>query len=257
MTTRPRRIARLPRTAATGVLLGLLAATTLSACAGGADETAEKNEKADSDGDGAASPEEVMDYAKELLDGTSGVDIRLATTDEPDSGDYLSSAQGTLTAAPAFEGTVAGRVMGFNASDIAIVSVGGRVWIDVPIEGWTDKYQPDDFCAPDPALLLDPDKGVSTVLTESEDLEAGEAERGGDDNEEILTPYTGSVPAEAIRNILPCSETGDFEATYRVDGKGYLRSADITGKFFPGNDPLTYTIEVLDYDVEQEITAPE
>ena len=77
------------------------------------------------------------------------------------------------------------------------------------------------------------------------------------DNEEILTPYTGTVPGEAIQEILPCAEGDEFDATFRVDSDGYLQSAEITGRFFPGvDDDITYTITVTEYDVERDITAP-
>lgn len=250
---------RLPRSRgqqlAAGALLGLLAATTLTACSGEPDETAGQNEAADADEDGSVTPEEVMAYAKGLLDDTSGVRLSLATSDEPPEGDFLAAAEGTITTQPAFEGTVTGRVMGFTASDIDVVSVDGKMQVDVPVTGWTT-FDPAEFCAPDPALLLDPDSGVSSVLTSAEGLEEGEAERGGADNEEVLTPYDGTVPGEAIKNILPCAEGDDFEASFRIGGDGYLDSADVTGEFFPGVDDITYTIQVLEYDVEREITAP-
>ena len=56
-----------------------------------------------------------MAAAKAKLDETSGVELSLSTDDEPDDGDYLASAEGTLIAdPPAFEGEVAGRVMGID-----------------------------------------------------------------------------------------------------------------------------------------------
>lgn len=222
-----------------------VAALALSGCSGG-DEPSTQGK----------SPDEVMQGAKKLLDETSGVDLSLSTDDEPSDGDYLASAEGTITDQPAFEGEVAGRVFGIPASGIDVIAVDGDVWVDVPIQGW-GTYDPSKFCAPDPATLLDPDSGVSSVLTAATGLEAGDAERGGADNDEILTPYTGSVPGDAIRKILPCSQGDSFDATFRVDGDGYLRSADITGEFFSGVDDITYTIDVEDYDVEKDITAPQ
>ena len=228
-------------------LLGALVLTA-SACTGG-DEDEPISE--------GSSPEEVMEGAKQDLDETSGVEIRLATADAPDDGDFLASAEGTIVADPAaFEGVVAGRVQGIEASDISVVAIGGDLYVDVPIVGW-DTFDPQDFCAPDPALLLDPETGVSPILTATEGLEAGESERGGDDNSEVLTPYTGTVPGDTIRNILPCAEGEEFGAVYRIDSDGLLRDVEITGEFFAGTDEITYAIEILEYDVEREITAPE
>lgn len=241
---------------ATAVLLGGMAVTTLTSCSGG-DDPVTNNEDLDDDGDGDVSPEEVMAAAKAKLDETSGVEITLSTDDEPDDGDYLASAEGTLIAdPPSFEGEVDGRVMGVSAADIAVVSVDGDLYVKIPVLGW-DELDPEEFCAPDPGTLLDPDTGVSPILTATEDLEAGESELGGDDNDETLTPFTGTVPGDTVRNILPCAEGDAFDATYRIDADGRLTDAEITGAFFPDMDAITYTIEVQDYDVEKDITAPE
>ena len=244
------------RRLAAAALVGGLTVVSVTACSGG-DDPVTDNKDLDDDGDGEVSPEEVMAAAKAKLDETSGVELSLSTDDEPEDGDYLASADGTLIAdPPSFEGEVTGRVMGATAGDIAVVSVDGDLYVEVPILGW-DELDPDEFFAPDPGTLLDPDTGVSPILTATEDLEAGESELGGDDNDETLTPFTGTVPGDTVRNILPCAEGDEFDATYRIDAEGYLTEAEITGEFFAGMDAITYVIEVHEYDVEQEITAPE
>jgi lipoprotein LprG len=243
------------RRLAAAALVGGLSVVSVAACSGGDDPVTE-NKELDEDDDGEVTPEEIMAAAKAKLDETSGVELSLSTDDKPDDGDYLASADGTLIAdPPSFEGEVAGRVMGAEASDIAVVSVDGDLYVEVPILGW-QVYDPEDFCAPDPGTLLDPDSGVSPILTATEDLEAGESELGGEDNEETLTPFTGSVSGDTVRNILPCAEGDEFEATYRIDADGALKDAEITGEFFPDMDAITYVIEVDAYDVEKEITAP-
>lgn len=238
-----RRTARV----ATGLLTGLLAVGGLTACS--------------DDGGGGSSDapdwSEAGAKAKELLDETSGVEISLSTGDDPGV-DYLSKASGTIVAdPPAFEGKVSGTVSGFPASDIEVISVDGTLWVNISLlGGWTDRFQPDDLCAPDPATLLDPDSGVSNVLTSSTDVEAGKSERGGADNKEIFHTYSGKASGDSIRAILPCAEGDDFDATYRIDGDGYLRSTEVTGVFFPGADRLTYSIDVDKYDVSKDISAP-
>lgn len=244
------------RRLATAFLVAGVTTASLAACSGG-DDPVTKNKELDDDGDGEVTPEEVMAGAKEKLDATSGIEVSLSTDDEPDDGDYLASAEGVIVADPAaFDGEVAGRVMGVEAADIPVISVDGTLYVEVPVLGWQD-VDPGDFCAPDPAQLLDPDEGVSPLLTATEDLEAGDSELGGEDNKETLTPFTGTLPGDAVRNILPCADGDTFDATYRIDGDGQLTQAEITGDFFSDGDEITYTIDVEDYDVEQEITAPE
>ncbi|GAA4101332.1 LppX_LprAFG lipoprotein [Nocardioides kongjuensis] len=233
-----------PTRVAAGLLSAIVAVGGLTACSG------------DDGGSKAASWSEAGAKAKELLDDTSGIEVSLSTGDDPGT-DYLSAASGTIVAdPPAFEGTVAGRVSGFEASSIDVVSVDGTLWIDAPVIGWTDEYQPAKLCAPDPAKLLDPSTGVSTVLTSSTGVKAGKSERGGKDNKEIFHTYAGTATGDAIRKILPCAEGDDFEATYRLDDKGYLRTARLTGVFFKDSEPLTYTIDVTRYGVTKDISAP-
>ncbi|MBM7519919.1 LppX_LprAFG lipoprotein [Nocardioides nitrophenolicus] len=236
-----------PTRVAAGLLTSVLAVAGLSACSG--DDGGGGSTKADSWSDAGAK-------AKQLLDDTSGIEVSLSTGDDPGT-DYLSSASGTIVAdPPAFEGTVAGRVSGFEASSIDVISVDGTLWINAPILGWTDQYQPADLCAPDPAKLLDPATGVATVLTSSTGVKAGKSERGGTDNKEIFHTYAGTATGDSIRAILPCAEGDEFEATYRLDDDGYLRTARLTGVFFKDSEPLTYTIDVTKYDVTKDISAP-
>lgn len=243
---RPSRHARAARSAALLTASPLVAVALLAGCTGGGDEPATEGQ----------SPEDVMAAAKDTLDETSGVRVSMSTDEDP-GGDYLSEATGVIVAdPPAFEGTISGRVSGFPGDDIGVVSVDGDVYIDVPLVGWTDEYQPDAFCAPDPALLLDPDTGVSSVLTAATDLSEGEAERNEDDASVVITPYTGTVPGDAIRDILPCTEGDDVEATFEIDEDGRLVTTDITGAFFPDADPVTYRISIDEYDVTADITAP-
>ncbi|TNM48267.1 LppX_LprAFG lipoprotein [Nocardioides albidus] len=232
---------------AAGLLSALVAVGGLSACSG-------------DDGGGSAEAASWSDAgakAKGLLDDTSGIEVSLSTGDDPGT-DYLAAASGTIVAdPPAFEGQVNGRVSGFEASSINVVSVDGRLWIEAPVIGWTDRYQPADLCAPDPALLLDPSTGVSSVLTSSTDVKAGKSERGGKDNKEIFHTYAGTATGDSIRAILPCAEGDDFAATYRLDDEGRLRTARLTGTFFPDSEPVTYTIDITAYDVTKDISAPE
>ncbi|WP_036544602.1 LppX_LprAFG lipoprotein [Nocardioides aromaticivorans] len=232
---------------AAGLLTGLLAAGALTACSG------------DDGGGGDADPwSDAGAKAKELLDGTSGIDVSISTGDDPGV-DYLSAASGTIVAdPPAFEGQVSGKVSGFAVTDVPVISVGGTLWINHPLlGGWSDRFQPDELCAPDPATLLSPDSGVSNVLTSSKDVKAGESERGGKDNKQVFHTYSGTATGDAIRKILPCAEGDSFEATYRLDDDGYLRTARLTGVFFPDAEEVTYSIDVTEYDVTKDISAPE
>lgn len=232
----------------------LVLATTfgLAACSG--DDGPASNPAADSDGDDEVTPQEVLAFAKGKLDETSGVELTLSTDDAPDSDAYLSEASGTITAdPPAFEGKASGTFEGIPASDVDIVSVDEQVYAKI-FGDFQDFDLPD--CVPDPAGLLDPEEGFAGVLTDAEEVQAGEAVRGGADNDEVLTPYTAVVPGNAVQNLLPCAPGAEFAATFTIDDEGLLRTAEIRGEFFEGGGDLTYTIAIDSYDVDKAISKP-
>ncbi|MBM9460239.1 LppX_LprAFG lipoprotein [Nocardioides sp. zg-536] len=232
--------------AAAVLLTGTFTLTALSACSGD-----------DGEKDTSRDWSEAGPKAADLLDETSGVTLRLSTDDDPGV-DYLSSATGTVIAEPpAFEGTVNGSVSGIPVTDVPVISVDDTMWINYALlGGWSDQFKPADLCAPDPALLLDPDAGISTVLTGTEDVKTGKRERGGKDNKETFQTYSGTATGDAVRSILPCAEGDAFDATYTVDDDGRLRTARLTGVFFPDAESVTYTIDVTEYGVTKDITAP-
>src|SRR3546814_17813199 len=58
---------------------------------------------------------------------------------------------------------------------------------------------PSRYNAPDPAVLMATEGGASDLLTEAEDLKAGKEIRGGDNNDEVLTEYTGTLPGSSVK----------------------------------------------------------
>ena len=170
----------LRRIAAAAALVAL-STTSLAACGGGDDkESPSANTSADTDDSGDASPEEVMAFAKAKLDETSGVRLSLSTDDTPRRRRLPAQRRAaTITDAPAFDGTASGRFLNSEQNDVGVRSVDGDFYVNVPILGW-QTFDPTALCAPDPATLLDPDKGVGHVLTVAERPHRGRAdpERG-------------------------------------------------------------------------------
>lgn len=200
------------------------------------------------------SPEEVMTLAKTTLDDTSGVAISLTTDDLPDGVTGIKAATGVGTHAPAFDGSITVVLSGTDF-DVPIVAVDGKVYAQIPLTpGWSD-VDPAEYGAPDPAQLMSTEAGFSSLLPATVELVAGETVRGGEDNKEVLTEYSGTVPGDVVSNVIP-SASGDFEATYTVSADGELREAVLTGTFYPDTDSMTYTLGFEDYGTEKEITAP-
>ena len=58
-----------------------------------------------------------------------------------------------------------------------------------------------------------------------------------------------------MTNVIPTA-SGDFDVTYTITDDDELRSADLTGVFYPSAEPMTYTVEFSGYGTEKDITAP-
>jgi lipoprotein LprG len=199
-------------------------------------------------------PEEVMQLAKTTLDETSGVNISLKTTDLPAGVTGVKEATGVGVHPPAFEGTLTVPLAG-NDFKVPVIAVDDKVFAQIPLTpGWSD-VNPAEYGAPDPSTLMSEDTGFSSLLPATEGLKEGESVRGGEDNREVLTEFTGTVPDDAVKNILPGAE-GNFDATYTISANGELREAKLTGVFYPNTESMTYTIGFEDYGTEKKISAP-
>jgi lipoprotein LprG len=228
------------------VLLGL-ALAGLSACS---------DDDKDGAGDDDAAAAEALAAAKETLDETSGVTISLTTDDLPNGITGITAAEGTGVHPSAFEGTFKLSVSGLPA-DAEVIAVDGKTYAknSLLLPDWT-VIDPADYGAPDPAKLMDPDDGFSGLLAAAEDVEEGDSVRGGEDNKEVLTEYTGTIASDAVAALIPDAE-GDFSFTYTISEDDELREAVIKGAFY-GKDEgdVTYTLTLDDYGTEKDITAP-
>jgi lipoprotein LprG len=199
-------------------------------------------------------PGEVMTAVKVKLDKTSGVHFVLTGKDVPTSGTRVFGAQGDLTRAPAFDGTITVHVMGIT-TDVPVRSVGGSVWAQIPLTtGWS-KIDPATYGVPDPATLLSPTDGLSTMLINTRELKRGKSVRGGPDNKQVLTTYAGTLPGQLGKALLS-SVQGDLAASYTVSDDDELSSAVLTGDFYGDGKTETYTVTVSDYGLHKTITKP-
>jgi lipoprotein LprG len=231
------RLARLLAAALAGVLL-----LALASCNSSSPAASERP------------PREVLAAAKKKLDSTSGVRIRLSTQDLPQGTTGLTSADGTGIHPPAFDGTITVSLSG-NTFDVPVVAVHHKVFVQLPLTSGFQDVDPKAYGAPDPAQLMSADAGFSSLLTSTTGLAKGKSVRGGADNAEILTSYSGTVPDTAVKNVIPTAK-GDFAARYTVTGTGELREARLTGTFYPDAAPMTYTVAFDRYGSTKKITAP-
>jgi lipoprotein LprG len=201
----------------------------------------------------ADSPEDRLAAAKKQLDETSGVQIALATDKLPTGINGLLSADGVGTHAPAFEGSIKVAASGITA-DADVVAVDGVVYAKLPFTTKFVDIDPADYGAPDPAALMSPDGGLSTLLTAAEDVKAGDEVRDGD---AVLSTFTATVPGDAVAAVIPSASAGaDFDATFTLDASDQLDKVVLAGPFYPDADEITYTVSFEEYGTDKDIKAP-
>lgn len=212
----------------------------------------------DDEGEGAAerTPQQVVAAAARTLDSTSGVRLRLSTPSLPEGVDGITAADGVATNAPAFDGTISVNFAG-TAVEVPVVAVDDTVHAQLPLTtGWS-KIDPKEYGAPDPAGLITGDSGFSSLLPATSGVKEGRSVRGGQDNSEVLTTYTGTVPGTAMKQVIPSSSGDSFDVEYQITDDDELREASFTGVFYPSAPEMTYQLNLDEYGVTQQITAPQ
>jgi lipoprotein LprG len=204
---------------------------------------------------GHGDPATVLKTAQHKLEDTSGVTLSLTADGLPEGVQGVKSASGTLTDAPAFDGSL-GVVLSAGTFSVPVRAVGGHVYARIPLTlGWAE-VNPADYGAPDPSQLLTADQGIPSILAATTDLKEGDQVRGGPGNKEVLTSYTGTVPASVVAHLIPGTTGDTFHASYGITDDGELRQASLTGVFYPTKPPMTYTLLLTDYGTSTDITAP-
>ncbi|MCF6377600.1 LppX_LprAFG lipoprotein [Nocardioides KLBMP 9356] len=204
--------------------------------------------------DGPA-PEEVLATASDNLLEATGVQLSLSAGALPEGVSGIAKASGLLTDAPAFDGTLT-VVFAGQTVDVPVIAVDDKVFAQLPFtNGAWDTVNPKEYGAPDPTDLIGPD-GFPGLLTLTESPEKGESVRGGADNSQVLTTYSGTVPGDAMDAVIPSSSGDSFDVEWQVDDDGRLTKATMEGVFYPHSDPMTYTVEFSDYGKTKDISAP-
>lgn len=233
------------RSAGLPLVVALVGTLALTACSGDDGSTLTKDKTV----------EEVLGAAATTLSETSGVNLTLSTAELPPGVTGITKAAGVATNAPAFDGTITVVISG-QSVDVPVIAVDDVVYAQIPFtEGWQE-VDPGDYGAPDPARFVDAETGFSSLLEVTSDLEEGESVRGGADNAEVLTTFTGTVPGDAMKQVIPSSSGDTFDAEYLVSDDGQLRQAVLTGVFYAKSPAMTYTVDFADYGTSKDIVAP-
>ncbi|HET6395110.1 MAG TPA: LppX_LprAFG lipoprotein [Blastococcus sp.] len=228
------------RTAAPLLALALLAVPALTACSGGSGDT--------------ASAADLLADAKRTLDETETLHFVLGSEGAPEVGTELVGGEGDIARPASFDGTLQVLAVG-STLDLAVVSVDGTVYAQLPFTSGFSVVDPAQFGFGDPGALIDPDTGISQLLAEAENAELGEERRVEGD---VVREVTADLPGELVEQILTSEDPSQaVKARFSIAvDSGELLRAELTGPFFSAEDDATYTLELSDFGADVDITAP-
>ncbi len=212
------------------------------------------------DGDGGGStpesdPQAQLETAADLLNEASSVTFELEGDDLPDEGTVVVGGEGVAVPPSSFEGEIRIRAGALPAT-IKIVSVDGKLWAQLPLTSGFDEVNAEELGFGDPGLLIDPDHGVSQLLTSGTEITAGEQVRVDGD---VYDQVESVLPGELVGEVLTIADpSAEVQAVWALDSEtGQLRQATLTGPFYESGDEQTYTVRLDKYDEPAEISAPE
>ncbi|WP_158564222.1 LppX_LprAFG lipoprotein [Jiangella anatolica] len=212
------------------------------------------------DGDGGGNepsedPQAQLQTAADLLNEASSVTFTLEGEDLPDDGTVVVGGEGVAVPPSSFEGEIRIRAGALPAT-IEVVSVDGTLWAQLPLTSGFEEVDAQELGFGDPGLLIDPDHGVSQLLTSGTEISAGEQVRV---DGEVYDQVESVLPGELVGEVLTIADpTAEVRAVWALDAEtGHLRRATLTGPFYDGGDEQTYSVNLDDYDEPAEISAPE
>ncbi len=218
--------------------LVLFTGPALGACSGGSQESAP----------------ELLATAKTTLDDASSLHFLLDSQGAPTTGTLLVGGEGDVARPASFEGTLQVLALG-STLDLAAVSVDGTVYAQLPFASGFSVVDPAQFGFGDPGALLDPETGISQLLSEATSPKLGEERRV---DGEVVREVTAELPGELVERLLTSQDPSrPVQARFSIAvGSGELLRAELTGPFFSAEDDATYTLELSDFGADVDITAP-
>jgi len=202
-----------------------------------------------------AAPAQLLRDAKHSIDSAQSVHFTLVSQDvSSGAGPLITGGEGDARRPNSFTGSLSVVVGGFTVA-VNIVSVGGVFYAQTPLSTGYTKTDPSAYGFGDPAQLLDPSHGLSSLLTacSGTSLRAPDRFKG-----EQLDEVGCSMPGTLVAKLLTSADASQpVQATVGVDhGNHQLRRVTLVGPFFAKAHRSTFTVVLDRYGENVTITPP-
>ncbi|PZS16384.1 MAG: hypothetical protein DLM54_11205 [Acidimicrobiales bacterium] len=202
----------------------------------------------------AGDPRALLTKAKSTLDATSAIHFTLSSSGVGGSGLALVGGAGDVARPAAFRGTLM-LSQGGASLDVKAISVGGRVYAQLPFTNGYTVAKPSEFGVSDPARLIDPNTGITSLLTSVNSATPAPSDRY---QGETLDEVSVTLPAARVASVLDTTQrSGEVRGTIGIDPTSdQLRRVVLTGPLLDKSKNVTYTLVLEDYGEKVTITPP-
>ncbi len=199
-------------------------------------------------------PRAVLVEAKRVLDNSPAVHFKLTSSNAQGTGTLITGADGDAKRPDGFRGTLTVVQSGFNVT-VHIVSAQGYFYVQLP---FTSSYEPTDpskYGFGNPATLLDPNLGLSSLLTSATTAKMADRDLL---NGEELYEIDVTLPGDRVAALLTSADkTQPVSGRIGVDtGNHQIRRVVLTGPFFDKARQSTYPLVLAKYGENVSITPP-
>lgn len=197
---------------------------------------------------------ELLSRAKTTLDAASAVHFTLSSHGVTGSSLELVGGSGDLVRNPvSIQGTFTLSEDGIQVS-AKVVSVGNTFEAQLPFHTGYEKTNPAAFGLTNPAELLNPHTGLTSLLNFAQNPTLGPSTRL---DGELLDTVSFTVPGNSVPVIPDQAPSRPVELTVAVDPSSFeLRSVTLVGPFTSATSDSTYVVTLSDYNEHVTITLP-
>jgi lipoprotein LprG len=199
-------------------------------------------------------PTTLLTRTKAVLDSAPSLHFQLTSTDAQGTSPLITGGSGDARRPDGFSGRLSVKVSGF-AVNIEVVSVAGGFYVKLPTDSAFVRTDPAAYGFGDPALLLGPRQGLSSLL-----LKCSSSALDADDryNGEQLHEVRCTLPGRAVATLLTSADPSqDVAAQFGISrDDAQLRRVVLTGPFFNKDKLSTFTLVLDNYGENVSVTPP-
>jgi lipoprotein LprG len=199
-------------------------------------------------------PALLLHDAKQGVDSAPSLHFTLTSASVAGTGTLISGGQGVAKRPDGFAGSLTVVAGGFTLN-VDVVSIGGVFYARTPLGSGFAKDDPAKYGFGDPGKFLDPNNGLSSLLSACSSPSNRDADRlAGEQLDEVACAMPG-VRVAALLTSADASQS--VQATVGVDSTTHqLRRVVMVGPFFDKAHPSTFTVVLDNYGQNVTITPP-